>query len=329
MNDKSIVTVETNRQVMVNDINEEQIQIIKDTICKGATDSELKFFIQVCKKTGLDPLTRQIYSISRWDKQAGKEIRTIQTSIDGFRVIAERSNQYGGQDGPYWCDKSGVWSDVWIHDYPPTACKVGVIRHGFDKPLYAVARFNDYAQKNRDGSLGKFWQAMPSLMIAKVAEALALRKAFPNDLSGIYTSDEMAQADISDLSKPQPPTVKEKPIVIESKEEREKIIVIESLKKICATKTAGFTIDEKKQFVLEVLGFENFNSVYNLTLEQTKALFLKVSGFTKKEEIKPEQPIDTSFDFVTHPEPEQMNMENVSTFDDSDDAINNFINKYK
>lgn len=165
------------------------IQIIKDQICKGATDLELKQFIEVCKRTGLDPFTKQIYAIKRWDSQVGREVFAHQISIDGLRVIAERSGKYQGQEGPLWCGEDGVWVDCWLKDTPPAAAKVGIVRSDFKQVLWATARFKVYAQKKKDGTLTKFWKDMPDLMISKVAEGLALRKAFPNDQAEFYFSE--------------------------------------------------------------------------------------------------------------------------------------------
>lgn len=160
----------------------EQTQLISSTIAPSCSNDELRLFAYACQRTGLDPFSKQIYAIKRGGKM------TIQAGIDGLRSIAERTGQLDGSE-TFWCGEDGQWQDVWLAKTPPAAAKTIIYRKGASHPFVGVARFADY---NAGQGL---WSRMPAAMIAKCSEALALRKAFPADLSGVYSTDEMQQAE--------------------------------------------------------------------------------------------------------------------------------------
>jgi len=165
------------KEVMKYDnITPAQVDLIKSQIAVGATNDELDLFLHVADKSGLDPLSKQIYFIKRGGKM------TIQTAIDGFRSIADRTGQYHSSDEP-------VFEEIGNNPVKATV-SVGKITQGVIGKFTASARWSEYyPDKN-----AFMWDKMPHTMLGKCAEALALRKAFPSQLSGLYTGDEMAQA---------------------------------------------------------------------------------------------------------------------------------------
>lgn len=186
----SLATTDSNLPAV---LGRKELDTLRRTIAHDLNDSEFELFAAICRRTGLDPIARQIYAVKRWDGRQKREVMQVQTSIDGFRVIAQRSGIYAGPATTYWCGPDGKWVDVWLAGEPPAAAKAGVYRKDFAEPVYAVAKFESYCARNKDGSLQNLWRTMPEVMIAKCAEALAIRKAFPNDVAGVYTREEMAQ----------------------------------------------------------------------------------------------------------------------------------------
>lgn len=189
------------KQAVEISFTDEQIQLIKSQIAPKATNDELKLFLNQCKRTGLDPFARQIYAIHR--KSNNEEKMSIQTSIDGFRVIAERSGDYAGQDEPVFNEVDGkiISCKVTVYRFKsaqkyaiPTryAAAVGVVY--WDEYVQLV---DEYVNGKKTGvkKPSSMWAKMPHTMLSKVAEAQALRKAYPQDLSGLYTGEEMTQAD--------------------------------------------------------------------------------------------------------------------------------------
>jgi phage recombination protein Bet len=170
--------------------SENQVDLIKRTIAVGATDDELQLFLHQCKRTGLDPLSRQIH-FQKFRTKDGEGKVSIITSIDGYRLMAVRTGEYAGSDEPIFDKEDGIPGKATITVYR-------MIR-GVKTPFSASARWSEYCPPpGRD----HMWKKMPFLMLGKCAEALALRKAFPNDLSGLHIQEEMDQAVLDKIEMP-------------------------------------------------------------------------------------------------------------------------------
>lgn len=176
-----------------------QVAALAQIGVQDASQGDLAVFFHQVQRTGLDPFARQIYMIGRRQKDfQGNWVtkQTIQTGIDGFRLIARRAVDKTGEtlsiSEPYYATADGQWSNIWDSNVPPVAAKVMVKRGQGEFP--AVAMFKEYAGTTSNGQLNRMWASKPAIMIGKCAEALALRKAFPLDLSGLYTAEEMDQA---------------------------------------------------------------------------------------------------------------------------------------
>lgn len=159
-----------------------QIELIKKTVAAGCSNDELALFLEVCQATGLNPLLKQIYAI----KYSGK--MTIQTGIDGYRLLASRTGALAGINDAQYDTEEGAhpgWARMTVWRFV----------QGERVAFTATARWGEYAALDKDGKPTNMWARMPWLMLGKCAEALALRRAFPAELSGIYTGEEMEQAD--------------------------------------------------------------------------------------------------------------------------------------
>jgi phage recombination protein Bet len=173
--------------------NPKQIEILKNSICRGVSNEEFEVFLMACVKTQLDPFMKQIYAVKRkMRKPDGSwgETMTIQTGIDGYRLIAERTEKYApGHEPTYQYDAEGKLLSA-------TAYVKKQTKDGTWHTVSSSAYIDEYCQKGRDGCPMGMWANMPRTMLAKCAEAQALRKAFPAEMSGVYTKEEMLQADL-------------------------------------------------------------------------------------------------------------------------------------
>lgn len=199
MNKAVALTTQNQLPTVENHFSSQQIEILKNSICKGATNEEFEIFIMACRKTQLDPFMRQIYAVKRWDGRLKRETMTIQTGIDGYRLIAERTERYApGPKPTFEYDTQGLLISA-------TAYVKKLTKDGTWHVVEAEAFFDEYCQTTKDKNTGEvkatgMWGNMQRNQLAKCAESLALRKAFPAEMSGVYTKEEMKQAEYQDVT---------------------------------------------------------------------------------------------------------------------------------
>jgi phage recombination protein Bet len=164
-----------------------RFEVIQRTYFRGLSSDDISVFGHVCKHVNLDPFLKQIYPVIRDVKQKDgtkKPTMSIQTGIDGYRAIAERTGKYSpGKEPLFKYDKEGRL-------FSATAFVMKMTNDGKWHEVAATAILSEY----RPAFQNDFWSTKPHIMISKCAEALALRKAFPAELSGVYTKEEMDQA---------------------------------------------------------------------------------------------------------------------------------------
>lgn len=195
-------TVLSRREVAALEFSDAQRQMIRDTFAKGASDEEFRVLMEIARVRCLNPLLRQVFFVARWDSKLRRETWATQVSIDGMRAIAERTGLYAGQDEPEFIEGP---------DGAVKFCRVRAWRKDWPRPAVGVAYFEEYVQTARDKETGKtgptkFWRQMPHVMLAKCAESLALRKAFPEDTSGLYVPEEMQSGEVEEgaAARPRP-----------------------------------------------------------------------------------------------------------------------------
>jgi phage recombination protein Bet len=195
-NEKAMVVASETAMAHAGDFGPEHRAVVKDAYCAGASDVEFEILWRGAVSRGLDPVKKQIHFVSRWDEAKNKNVWSSQVSIDGFRAIAERTGEYEGQDEPtYQRDPEEGY----------LIARVTVYRKG-RRPSVGVARWPEFAQMKGTNPT-YMWKKMPYHMLAKCAEALALRKAFPEDLSGLYTPEEMGAEVVTAAEKAEAITV--------------------------------------------------------------------------------------------------------------------------
>lgn len=211
---------------------QDQFDLIKKTVAKNATDDELELFFHRCKMLGLNPLMPgQIYFI-----KYGTSPGTIVVGIDGFRARAHATGKLSGVKRGVIRDNNGICTGAWADVY----------RSDWQEPAHEEVPLNEYHTGKGN------WVKMPETMIKKVAEAAALRIAFPNDLGGLYLTEEMDQAEKQEKEFSQPKQVR-----APSEPQLKRLFAI--------SKQHGVTVDQMKDYLLTKF---NKSTTKDLTIEE-------------------------------------------------------------
>lgn len=178
------------------ELSEKDIEILVQSgvIPKGTPEAQIKLFAQICREKNLSPFSRQIHLVPRRDNKLNIVKYTIQIGIDGLRIIAERTGKYAGSDDYVYDEGLTIYEMLKQGRTKPTTATATVYKilpNSQVFPIKATAKWDEYYP---GGSQAFMWDKMPFLMLGKTAEALALRKAFPEALSALYSDEEMQQA---------------------------------------------------------------------------------------------------------------------------------------
>ena len=234
------------------------LDTLRDQIAPKASDDELRYLGAVAQRLGLDPIAGHIVLIGRFDSRLSREVHRPQVTADGRLVLAERTGQYHGYDGPEWCgprNKTGGhdWVDVWDDDDPPHAARVIVHRSGW-RPTNGTVRWAEFAQKQKSGQLAPTWQQMPAHMLAKVALSLALRRAFP----GVVPVDADLDDDLADVERrsddaPAPDVAGRRPLLLVDATHRQSLLQAAEGLRLADPRAANWLLRESEYFGLPKL----------------------------------------------------------------------------
>lgn len=163
----------------------QRLAVLRQTVAKGSTDSEFAMFLEFCKATKLNPFKREIWFIKGRDytnKMGNKIEGAVQliTGFNGYLAIANSHPQF-----------NGIESDIVKNDDGSIDYATATV-HRKDRKYPSVAKvfFKEFYKPGFNGKEST-WDKMPSVMIIKVAKSHALREAFPQELGGLHTQEEV------------------------------------------------------------------------------------------------------------------------------------------
>lgn len=248
-----------------------------------ATESELREYLEFAQMYGLDPLLKQVHFLRRWNGQKKAHVPQFMTGIDGLRMIADRTGEYaGGREPLYEYDADGKFVGAVAY--------VTRVRLGHVIETGARVAVEEFMQTKKSGEPTETWAKMPKHMTAKCAEALALRRAFPDQLSGLYTQEEMGtekeevDTETGEIHKKKPVTQRRPAgapeVVVQIDEDNERIVFEHAVNELRSVKkeveNAGLKVPGElngtRQVVMDHLEFIGLDGIQSLIDKMKKAL---------------------------------------------------------
>lgn len=141
------------------------VNTIRQTVAKGANDAQLRMFLEVCKRTGLDPFLKEIWYVP--------EKGIIMAGRDGYLRVANENPNFDGMETRVERDEKNV----------PIKAVCTVWRKDRTHAIICEAYYSEYKKSS------PVWSQYPSAMISKVAEVLALKRSFA--INGVVTEEEI------------------------------------------------------------------------------------------------------------------------------------------
>ncbi len=234
--------------------------LLRRTLCKDASEDQFALFMRYAERTGLDPFARQIHLVIRKGKAC------IQTGIDGLRLVADRTKRYAGNDAPVF-EGEGQLPGGGAHPLQATVT-VWKIVDGVRQPFSATVRWQEFAPP-LDLPDSFMWKKMAFNQLAKCAEAQALRKAFPADMAGVYTAEDLEAPE--DPPSPRPPAR----ATIDQRRALDRLRI-----------RLGMDSAE----MLGLIAEQGFRSSADMTAEAAEELLVQLEGLAADQDIKAGRP---------------------------------------
>lgn len=159
---------------LTSQFSSDQLQLIINTVARGASPDELQLFLYRCNLLKLNPLKPGQIHFVKYGNSPG----TIVIGIDGFRATGIRTGLHVSTNRGVNKNENGEIVSGW--------CRIKKRdQTGEIQEFYEETPFVEYFNEKNPS-----WKKMPETMIKKCSEAACHRMAYPDDLGGVYVDAE-------------------------------------------------------------------------------------------------------------------------------------------